>query len=214
MILTGLSLGGLVTAAAIEEAHLGNVAGALTLCGPMAGSRNWDGALDIRLVYDAICGLVPGASIPGGAEGLPAGSSWTLPDNWAALAACFGNPALPGSQTPDQLARFARFLNVTKIPPISVERVMYYATLVMSDLVHSKLDGKLGTGNLGVAYNEDPLLDATIERVSPNPGAANRLERHYTPTGDVGERCSLSFVPPEPPRPALTNGGPCSSVRT
>ena len=51
---TGGSLGGIVTAAAIEKAHLGNVVGALSICGAVGGSRNWDGALDLRLTYDAV----------------------------------------------------------------------------------------------------------------------------------------------------------------
>jgi len=57
----------------------------------------------------------------------------------------------------------------------------------MSDLVHdpAKLNGKIGVTNVGVTYN-DPAVDAAIERVSPNPGAANRLGRNYTPDGDVG----------------------------
>ena len=71
VIVTGASLGGIVTAAALERAEIGNVVGALSLCGALAGSRNWDGALDARLVYDVLCDAVPFAAIQGGAEGLP-----------------------------------------------------------------------------------------------------------------------------------------------
>ena len=78
VIVTGGSLGGAVTAQAIEEAHLGNVVGAYTLCGAVAGSRNWDGALDLRLIYDVVAASTPGAQIPGGAEGLPEGSTLTV----------------------------------------------------------------------------------------------------------------------------------------
>ena len=47
-----------------------NIVGAYPVCGAMAGSRSWDGAFDIRLVYDVVCGGV--APIPGGETGLPA----------------------------------------------------------------------------------------------------------------------------------------------
>jgi hypothetical protein len=33
---------------------------------------------------------------------------------------------------------------------------------------------------------DDPILDADIERVVPHKGAANRLEKHFAPTGNVG----------------------------
>jgi hypothetical protein len=188
VLVYGASLGGIVTAAAIERAHLGNVVGAYPVCGALAGSRNWDGALDFRLLYDDICGDVPGAFIPGGAEGLPEDSSLTPQDTFAAIDACFGL-FLPPARTPDQQARLDRFLAISQVPEnFILTDVGFFATFGMSDLVHSptKLAGKLGTGNGGVDYG-DPALNASVERVEPNPGAANRLEKHYTPTGHVGD---------------------------
>ena len=81
VILVGASLGGVVTIEVLEQGNVGYVAGALTMCGALAGSRNWDGALDIRLVYDAVCAGVPGAAIPGGAEGLPKNSTFSQTDS-------------------------------------------------------------------------------------------------------------------------------------
>jgi hypothetical protein len=100
VFVTGASLGGIVTAAAIEGADLGNVAGALSLCGALAGSRNWDGALDLRLGYDAICAAVPGAFLPGGAEGLPADSTLSSTQMALAVHACFGILAPPPRARP------------------------------------------------------------------------------------------------------------------
>jgi hypothetical protein len=188
VFVTGASLGGIVTAAAIEEAHIGNVVGAYPFCGVLAGSRNWDGALDYRLMYDDICGEVPGAFIPGGAEGLPEDSNLTLTDTSVAIDACFGLFFPPG-RTSDQQARLDRFLAISQIPENFVlTDVGFFATFGMSDLVHSqtKLNGKLGPGNMNVDYG-DPLMNASIERVEPNPGAANRFEKNYTPTGYVGD---------------------------
>ena len=105
--MTGASLGGIVTAAALERAELGNVVGALSLCGALAGSRNWDGALDARLVYDVLCDAVPGAAIPGGAEGLPLGSTMTQTQLALAVNACFGILLPPPNRTdrPEGAAR-------------------------------------------------------------------------------------------------------------
>lgn len=188
VLVYGASLGGIVTAQAIEEASIGNVVGAFPFCGAMAGSRNWDAVLDFRLLYDAVCADVPGAYIPGGAEGLPEDTDLTLLDTYTAVDACFGLFFPPG-RTPDQQARLDQFLAIGQVPEsfILVD-VGFFATFGWSDTVHSqtKLNGKLGTGNSGVDYG-DPLINATIERVDPNPGAANRFERHYTPTGLVDD---------------------------
>jgi len=178
VILTGASLGGIVTIEAVEQGNLGNVTGALTMCGPLAGSRNWDGALDMRLVYDAVCAGVPGAAIPGGAEGLPKNSTFSPADLQSAIGACF--------QTAGGAARLAVFLGVTKIPPSFVATDMAYVTFAMSNLVHDprKLSGKVGTGNELVDYG-NAGINVSIARVAPNPGAANKLDAFYTPTGDT-----------------------------
>jgi hypothetical protein len=187
IFLTGASLGGIVTAAAIEEANLGNVVGALTICGAMGGSRNWDAGIDLRLVYDAVCSDVPGAFIPGGAEGLPKDFAFTNTDLALAVNACTGILAPPTFRTPQQAENLDRILTVARIPESFLLTDMGFATFGMGDLVHDrlKLNGKVGTGNEYVFYG-DPLIDAAIERVKPHPGAANRLSQHYTPNGFVG----------------------------
>ena len=186
VIVTGASLGGIVTAAALEGAQLGNVTGALSLCGALAGSRNWDGALDVRLGYDAICSGVPGAFLPGGAEGLPEGSTLTSTQMALAVHACFGILAPPAGRTEPQRQRLAAFLGLTQLPENFVLTVMGYATFAMSDLVHddAKLKGRIGLGNENVLYGEP--FDALIERVTPHPGAAERMAGNYTPEGTVG----------------------------
>jgi len=192
ILVTGGSLGGIVTAAALEKGNLGNVTGAMPICGALAGSRNWDGGTDIRLVYDAICSSVPGAFIPGGAEGLPAGSTFSTLDMAFALSACFGFP-FP-SPNPGAAARFGLFLDEIDLPLNFVLTDMGFALFGLSDLVHdpAKLDGKVGVTNIGVTY-DNPVIDASIERVSPNNGAANRLKKNYTPNGSVGSTKIVSL---------------------
>jgi hypothetical protein len=188
VLLTGASLGGIVSTTIIEQAHIQNLAGAFTFCGANAGSRNWDAALDLRLIYDAVCADVPTSFIPGGAEGLPAGSTRTVTDNVLSVNECLGQLVPPPYRTPSQAAHMATWLAVTQIPENFINTdVGFYVTLGMSDLVHdtAKLNNRIGVTNIGVTYN-DPAVDAAIERVSPNPGAANRLSRNYTPDGDVG----------------------------
>ena len=195
VIVTGGSLGGAVTAQAIEKAHLGNVVGAYTLCGAVAGSRNWDGALDLRLIYDVVAASTPGAQIPGGAAGLPEGSTLTESDIISRVNLATGVWVVPPSdRTLLQQNNLDTILSVMQIPENFLIGDMLYATLNMSDLVHDthKLNSRLGTGNADVDYG-DVDINENIARVSPHPGAGKRLERYFTPTGDVGDTKIISI---------------------
>ena len=192
VLLTGGSLGGLVTVAAIEEAHIGNVAGAFPFCGAVAGSRNWDAALDLRLVYDSVCSGVPGAAIPGGAEGLPPNASFTQTDLGLAVQECTGILAPPAFRTPGQTARMKKILDTLLIPENFLLTDMGYATFAMSDLVHDpgKLSGKIGTGNACVDYG-DPAINASIGGCRPTRAprtASGRITR--PPETSEGRRSS------------------------
>jgi len=187
VFVTGASLGGIVTAQAVEEAHVGNVVGALSLCGAVAGSRNWDAALDLRLVYDAVCSAVPGAAIPGGAQGLPPKFPFTGTQLALAVNACTGILLPPMLRTPAQQSNLAKILNTMKVPENFLLTDMGFATFAMSDLAHDprKLAGQIAWRNDSVDYG-DPTINSTIERVEPNPGAANKLGKRFIPTGSVG----------------------------
>lgn len=188
VFLHGASLGGLVTAQAIEQAELGNVVAAYNVCGAVAGSRNWDIALDLRLIYDVVCASTPGAAIPGGAEGLPEGSTLTQNDIALRVNACTGLSLAPQLRTPRQRKNLERILSLTTLPESYLLTDMIFATIVMSDLVHddAKLRGRIGTRNDTVRYR-DRRVDARIERVAGHPGAIRRLERHFEPSGRVGD---------------------------
>ena len=220
VFITGASLGGIVTAQAIEKANLGNVVGGYTLCGAQAGSRNWDGALDLRLIYDVVCQDVPGAFIPGGAEGLPEDSALTEIEVAQAVNACTGYLLPPFLRTTEQQENLDRILGVISGPgpnfPIAEEFfpiLMRNATFTWSDLVHTstKLAGHLGTGNVGVDYS-DPEINEFIERVSPNPGAKNRLTKNYTPTGNVGDTKIVSLHTDKDGRVVVENESEYASV--
>lgn len=194
VLLHGASLGGLVSAQLLEKGGLGNVPGALLWCAPVAGSRNWDGALDLRLAYDAVCDGVAGAAIPGGAEGLPAGSILSDEEITAAVEACTGVGSARQRRTAEQRRRLRTLLDVAGIHESFLQTDMWYVTRVMADLVHDrrKLRDRVGVGNAGVVYR-DPDVDAAIARVVPRAGAARRLTRSYTPSGRIGDASVLAL---------------------
>ena len=195
-LVTGGSLGGAVTARAIESAELGNVVGAGTVCGAVAGSRNWNGAIDIRLIYDAVCGQVPGAAIPGGATGLPFPPDPSFDTNALGLAVhtCTGVLAPPAGRTAEQAARLATFLQTTGLPEEFVLGDMGYVTFALADLVWdpAKLGGVQALGNEHVDYG-DATINASIQRVAADQSGRKHLLENYTPTGNVGDTKIISI---------------------
>lgn len=194
LIAHGFSLGGIVTAQALEK--VADFDGAYPLCGALAGSRSWDGAIDIRLIFDTVCANTPSAAIPGGATGFPApgwpdafGGDYNAATGYAALKAhqCMGVFAPPAFRTPTQTANLAQFLAATTIPEEFVVTDVVYSVLGYSNLIHApeKLDGEQGVGNAGVTYT-DPIIDANIQRVTAAKKAAKRTAKFFTPKGDIG----------------------------
>ena len=130
---------------------------------------------------------VPGAFIPGGAEGLPADFTPDPISFDLAVNTCTGILGPPAFRSSEQAERLATILRVTTIPENFLLTDMGFATFGLSDLVHDKrkLNGKIGAGNEDVIYS-DPVIDAGIQRVEPNNGANGRLRRNFTPAGEVG----------------------------
>ena len=190
VILVGAGLGGLVIVSALEKADLGNVTGALTLCGAVAGSRNWDGALDLRLLYDTIC-TKKKVRIPGGPKGLEKKSEWKPAGVKRAVRKCFGTP---GKRKKKQQKKLDRLVELARIPEEFIELNMWYVTFGMADLVYDrkKMGGKQGAGNENVDYG-DEAVNEDIERFSPKESRAKRLGKFYTPNGDVGDVKILSL---------------------
>ncbi len=190
VILHGGSLGGIVTAQGVEKLGA-NVVGAYPVCGALAGGRSWDGAIDLRLVYDAVCAGVPGGTLPGGATGLPApgfpAGGLSVPAIAGAVNTCTGVLTPAAFRTPAQQARLDLFKAVTTIPENFIVTDMVFVTNGLSNLIFApdKLDGGQGVGNVGVSYS-DPGIDASIQRVAYNKQANTRLAKNFTPKGDVG----------------------------
>jgi hypothetical protein len=192
---SGGSLGGIVTAQIVEK--LGddlNIVGAYPFCGALAGSRSWDGAIDLRLTYDVICGGV--APIPGGATGLPApghpDSPFSILDTLLATNACMGVPF--GGGLPGAAARLAQFTAATTLPVSFVAGDMVFGTHGVSNLIFEpgKMDGGSPLTNIGVTYT-DAAVDAGIQRIAAVKKDRKRLQRNFTPKGDVGSTKIVSI---------------------
>jgi hypothetical protein len=195
----GASLGGIVTAQALELANLGNEVGAYPFCGALAGSRNFDAGIDLRLIYDLVCEDVPGAAIPGGPTGLPDPGFPDYPfsdvDMALAVNECTGILAPPAFRSPEQAARLDRILAETTIPENFLLTDMGFAVFGLSELIFSpeKLKGKQGVGNAHVHYS-DPEINHNVERVTAKKGSAKRLAKYFTPTGHLQDDTKIVSI--------------------
>jgi hypothetical protein len=190
VLIYGASLGGLVTVQAVEQAELGNVVGAMPICGALAGSRSWDGGVDLRLLWDEVCGSVPGAAIPGGAKGLafPPDPNFTQVSLGLAINACTGLPLPAAQRTAEQQARLDRLLMLTGIPENFIITDMGFSTFGLFDLTYDprKMNGAMAMDNSGVDYG-DAAINTGIERAVADQAARQKLTNNYTPTGLVGD---------------------------
>jgi len=190
VILHGGSLGGIVTAQGIEKLDA-NVVGAYPICGALSGSRSWDGAIDLRLVYDNVCAGVAGGTFPGGATGLPSPGFPAGGLSTVAIATtvntCTGVLTPVAFRTPAQQARLDLIKSVTQLPENFIVTDMVFVTNGLSNLIWApdKLGGGQGVGNVGVTYN-DAGVDATIQRVAYANKPHKDLQKNFTPKGEVG----------------------------
>ena len=173
----GESAGALAAVTALDKAKIGNVIGALPMCGPLAGFRNFEASLDLRLAYDAICAGVPGAELPGAEKGLPADSALTPADVAAAVNFCTGVDRKKVDRTQEEKQRLGDLLDAAGLTEDGLQQAMRQATFGLADLVHDKkkLRGGVPVGNQDVDYGSVDL-DAAIVRVKPDGSAERKLE--------------------------------------
>lgn len=188
VLIYGASTGGLVSVQAAESGRLGNVSGVMTMCAPLAGSRIWDGMVDLRLLYDAVCQGIPDAQIPGGAGGLPDPLNPAFDQVQLSLAvnACTGVLLNPASRSAQQQQNLDQLTGLTSIPEEFLLTDMAFATFGMHQLVFDdkQLRGVQAMDNSTVTYADLPI-DQLVERVTADQEGRNRLFNHYTPDGGL-----------------------------
>lgn len=140
------------------------------------GSASYNFRLDLRVIYEAVCGNHPA---PGEAayplwQGLPPGSALSRGQLSARVDECTGAGRRGADRTPAQQARLDAITKVVRIPERSVASHLAWATWHFQDIVFERLGGRNPFGNVGVRYrgsSDDDALNARVVRYAADPTA-------------------------------------------
>ncbi len=199
IIASGGSLGGVVAMQQAEQADLGApVTGVYAICAPLAGSRVWEQALDIRLAYDAACDNVTGGELPPGDSAFPYILRADELDNYDDLggggelalriAKCTGYELPSALVTSGMRERYSRIRAATGVDDEFFLENMFYATYGLSELYRDplKIGERAAVSNRNVVYPEE-RIERDIRRVDADAFASLDLKRHFQPQGRIGD---------------------------
>ena len=190
-LLHGNSWGASVAARAAERER-GPWDGVLLTSGVLGGgSRSYDFRLDLRVVYEAVCGNHPAAGERDYPlwQGLPLDVRMTRAELASRVDACTGVQRPRAARTPEQQRHLDTLLRVIRIPEPSLVGHLAWATFGFRDIAFKRLDGGNAFGNEGVRYvgsDDDGALNGAVRRYRRDPAAAARFAADTDPTGRIG----------------------------
>ena len=189
-ILHGQSWGASVAAKA-AEAYPESYDGVLLTSGVLGGgTRSYDFRLDLRVVYQALCGNHPLPSEPAYPlwQGLPLDSKLTHAELARRVDECTGLRLKPEQRSAAQQRTLDAILKVVRIPERSLIGHLNWATWHFQDIAFKRLAGGNAFGNIGAQYvgsDDDAALNAKVARYRADPAAVARFAQDADPTGRI-----------------------------
>jgi pimeloyl-ACP methyl ester carboxylesterase len=153
--------------------------GMLLTSGVVAGPTTYDFRLDLRAIYQHLCGNHPKAdelAYPL-AIGLPADAKLTTADVAARADECLGVRKPAAQRTPEQASKLKTIVDVVRIPESAVIGHLNWGTFTLRDVVQ-RHGGTSPFGNAGVRYRgstDDVALNAAVPRFVVDATAARRF---------------------------------------
>ena len=153
--------------------------GMLLTSGVVAGPATYDFRLDMRSLYQHLCGNHPRPTEPAYplSIGLPADSKMTPAELADRVDECLGVRKPAAQRTPEQASKLKTIVDVVKVPESSVISHVNWGTFTLRDVV-SKMDGASPFGNATVRYAgsaNDAALNAAVLRFTPDPKVVARF---------------------------------------
>ena len=173
-LLHGQSWGAMVATRA-AELFPASWAGILLTSGVVAGPATYDFRLDLRAIYQHLCGNHPRQDEPAYPVwmGLPVDSKLTNAQLAARADECLGVRKPAAQRTAEQARKIKTIVDVVRIPENSIVGHLNWGTFTLRDVVQ-RTGGKSPFGNEGVRYTgsaDDAALNAAVLRVKADPQA-------------------------------------------
>ncbi len=177
-LLHGQSWGAMVATRAAERFPR-SWDGILLTSGVVAGPATYDFRLDLRAIYQYLCGNHPRLDEPQYplAIGLPAGAKMSASDLARRADECLGTGQPAAKRTAEQAGKLRTVVDVLQIPESSVVGHLNWGTFTLRDVVEKNGDTS-PFGNDTVRYagsRDDVALNAGVPRFRAEPAARARF---------------------------------------
>lgn len=154
------------------------------------GSHAYDFRMDLRVVYEYLCGNHPRPTEPQYALnlGLPAGVHMTRADIAGRANECLALDKPAAERSAGQRAKIDTITRVIKIPESSIVSHLTWGTLHFQDITAKRTGGASPFGNMGAVYagsGDDAALNAGVQRLRADPAAYRQFAYDTDPTGRI-----------------------------
>jgi hypothetical protein len=154
------------------------------------GTRSYDFRLDLRVVYQALCGNHPRPDEPPYpmSLGLPPGATLDAAQLKRRVDDCLGLDRPAAQRSPQQQRKIATITQVLKIPATSIHGHMAWATFHFQEIAQSRTGGRSPFGNVGARYagsDDDAALNAAVARYAADKAAAAAFGADTDPDGRI-----------------------------
>lgn len=154
------------------------------------GARGYEFRLDLRVVYQAMCGNHPRGDEPQYPlwMGLPAGSTLTAAQLNERVNECLGLDKPEAQRTSEQQRKVRTIVDVVRIPAKTIASHLAWATFHFQDIAHKRARGRSVFSNLGVRYRgspDDGVLNAVVARYAADPRARASFVEDTEPDGRI-----------------------------
>jgi pimeloyl-ACP methyl ester carboxylesterase len=189
-VLHGQSWGASVAAVAAElfpKAYDGVLLTSGVLGG---GTRSYDFRLDLRVLWQVVCGNHPRPDEPAYPlwQGLPKDATMTRADLNQRIDECTGVARPAAQRSAEQQRRLKTLLDVVHVPERSLAGHLAWGTFHFQDIAWKRLDGRDAFGNIGARYAgsaDDEALNAKAARYRADPAAVAAFGADTDPGGRI-----------------------------
>jgi alpha-beta hydrolase superfamily lysophospholipase len=150
-------------------------------------SLSYDFRMDLRVVYQAVCGDHPRADEPPYPlwQGLPVGAKLTRAQLADRVDTCTGVRKPAAARSPEQAQRLATILAAVKVPERTLIAHLNWGTWHFQDIVTKRTNGANPFTTTGVAYAGGAAVNDQVARYAADSVAVATFAADADPTGRI-----------------------------